>query len=213
MNNNIKCFIILTLLFCLYVYINAFFYVIKVSSNLSDNVFRLHIIANSNSEIDQNLKYKVRDNLVKYMNTVCNNFVSKEETINYILSHFSDFEEIVNKTIKNYGFNYTSKLEIGNFKFPTKTYGDISLPSGNYDALEVKIGKAEGKNWWCVLYPSLCFIDTDLSIVPEESKSKLKNSLGEEEYALISDNENPSINFKFKLVDFFTSNNFFIAEK
>ena len=77
------------------------------------------------------------------------------------------------------------------------------MPSGNYDALDVKIGKAEGKNWWCVLYPSLCFVDVTSGYVPEESKTELKDSLSEEEYALISDNESSNIKFKFKLVEFF----------
>lgn len=213
MKKNIKLFAILAILLCIYVFINALFYTNKVSSDLSTNIFRLHVIANSNSQTDQNLKLKVRDSLINYMSGVCCKTNSKQETINYILTHFNELEHIVNTTISDNGFNYNSNLEIGNYYFPTKTYGDISLPSGNYDALEVKIGKSEGKNWWCVLYPSLCFVDINYGIVPDESKSILKNSLTDEEYILISDSEKPTINFKFKLVEFFNNNNIFVANK
>ena len=212
MKKNKYCFITLSMLLALYIFISALFYVSEISTNLAKNVFRLHIIANSDSDEDQNLKYKVRNDLINYMNSVCSDLNSKEETIEYVYNHIKDFKKIANQTIKDNGFSYDVNVEVGNFKFPTKKYGDISLPSGNYDALEIKIGKTEGQNWWCVLYPSLCFVDVTSGIVPEESKENLKESLSEEEYALISDNESPSINFKFKLVEFFTNNNVFIAK-
>ena len=213
MKKNIYCFIILSILLAFYIFIGAFFYVQNVSTNLSKSVFRLHIIANSDSKEDQNLKYKVRDALINYMNSISKSFDSKEETIAYVSNHLDDFEKIANQTIKTNGFTYSAKAEIGNFSFPTKKYGDISLPSGNYDALDLKIGKAEGKNWWCVLYPSLCFVDVTSGYVPDESKDKLKDSLSEEEYILISDNESSNIRFKFKLVEFFANNNIFVAKK
>ena len=212
MKKNKYCFITLSILLALYIFISELFYVSEISTNLAKNVFRLHIIANSDSDEDQNLKYKVRNDLINYMNSVNSTSNSKEETIKFVSNHIEDLKKIANQTIKDNGFSYDVNVEVGNFKFPTKIYGDISLPSGNYDALEIKIGKAEGQNWWCVLYPSLCFVDVTSGIVPEESKENLKESLSEEEYALISDNESPSINFKFKLVEFFTNNNIFIAK-
>lgn len=214
MRKKIQCFIILTILLSIYIFLSAFFYVSNISSNLADSVFRLHIIANSNSNEDQNLKYKVRDELIKYMNSVCGNSLSKEETIAYVSNHLSDFEEIANNTLKENGFNYTASADVGNFYFPTKNYGDISLPSGNYDALDIKLGKANGRNWWCVLYPSLCFVDITSGIVPDESKEDLKNSLTEEEYAIISKtDENTIIHFKFKLIEFFNNKHIFMAKK
>jgi len=211
MKKNVYGFIIFTLLLAFYIFISALFYVSQVSSNLAQSVFRLHIIANSNSIEDQNLKYKIRDELINYMDSVCSKSYSKEETIKYISTHLKDFENIANQAIIKNGFNYTANAEIGNFEFPTKIYGDIRLPSGNYDALEIKIGKASGRNWWCVLYPSLCFVDVTSGVVPDESKEELKNSLNEEEYALISNTENPELNFKFKLVEFFKNNTMFVA--
>lgn len=203
----------LVLLLILYIFIESYFYVNQACYDLKDSVFRLHVIANSNSEADQNLKYIVRDNLIEYMNTICSSSSSKEETISIVKQHLSDFTEIANSTIKENGFSYTATVEIGNFEFPTKQYGDISLPAGYYDALKVILGNAQGQNWWCVLYPSLCFVDISSGIVPEESKSELKKQLNNEEYELISNHKNLSINFKFKLIELFAKNGLLSAQK
>ena len=110
---------------------------------------------------------------------------------------------IAKKVIKENGYKYNVNISIGNFEFPTKTYGDISFPAGNYDALRVEIGEAVGQNWWCVMFPPLCFVDVTSGVVPDESKQTIKENLNEEEYDLISDTENPSIKFKFSLIEFF----------
>ncbi len=211
-NSKIGIFMILILLLFLYTTVCAISYVSAVSTDISNSVFRLHVIANSNSDEDQNLKYKVRDNLLAYMNDICSNCSSKEEAINIVSKHQEEFRQVALETIKNEGFSYDVKIEIGNFEFPTKQYGDISLPAGLYDALKVEIGKAEGRNWWCVMFPSLCFVDISSGIVPEESKEDLQNVLSNEEYAIISNNSNQGIKFKFKLLEFFATNNL-IASK
>ena len=207
-----KNFIILSILFFLYVSISAFSYVNAVSCDLSKSVFRLHVIANSDSAEDQNLKYIVRDNIINYMKTLTENAKSKEETINLVSCHLSDFEDIANKTIKDNGFDYKAKVSIGNFNFPTKKYGDISFPAGYYDALKIQLGNSNGQNWWCVLYPSLCFIDISSGFVPEDSKETLESTLNEEEYKLISDTNNESIKIKFKLIELFNKNNLLTAK-
>jgi stage II sporulation protein R len=207
-----KKFIILSILFFLYVSISAFSYVNAVSCDLSKSVFRLHVIANSDSAEDQNLKYIVRDNIINYMKTLTENAKSKEETINLVSCHLSDFEDIANKTIKDNGFDYTAKVSIGNFNFPTKKYGDISFPAGYYDALKIQLGNSNGQNWWCVLYPSLCFIDISSGFVPEDSKETLESTLNEEEYKLISDANDQSIKIKFKLIELFNKNNLLTAK-
>ncbi len=211
-NSKIGIFMILILLLFLYTTVCAISYVSAVSTDISNSVFRLHVIANSNSDEDQNLKYKVRDNLLAYMNNICSNCSSKEEAINIVSEHQEEFRQVALETIKNEGFSYDVKIEIGNFEFPTKQYGDISLPAGLYDALKVEIGKAEGRNWWCVMFPSLCFVDISSGIVPEESKEDLQNVLSNEEYAIISNTSNKGIKFKFKLLEFFATNNL-IASK
>ena len=105
--------------------------------------------------------------------------------------------------IKENGYNYDVNIRIGNFEFPTKTYGDISFPAGNYDALRIEIGEAQGQNWWCVMFPPLCFVDVTSGVVPDESKEVIKDNLNEEEYNLISDNESSDVKFKFSLIEFF----------
>ena len=172
----------------------------------------MHVIANSNSDEDQALKYKVRDNLLNYMNDICSNCSTKEEAINLVILHQKEFRQVALDTIKSEGYSYDVKINIGNFEFPTKNYGDISLPAGFYDALRVEIGKAEGRNWWCVMFPSLCFVDVSSGIVPEESKEELQNVLSNEEYSIISDNSNSEIKFKFKLIEFFTNNGLLTAK-
>ena len=207
-----KKIILLLLLLSVYVFINAYSYVSKVSSNLQSSVFRLHVIANSDSIEDQNLKYKVRDNLIEYMNSICSNSSSKEETMQIVNDNISNFTDIVNKTVQENGFSYSASLEIGNFEFPTKTYADISFPAGFYDGIKIKLGKSEGQNWWCVLYPSLCFVDVTSGIVPDDSKEELQETLSEEEYRIISDTSNSTINFKFKLIEFFAKNKLLTAK-
>ena len=183
--------------------ISAISYVSAVSNNIANGVFRLHVIANSDSPEDQNLKYIVRDELIKYMNTLAKDCTSKQEVIEIAQNNISNFENIAKKTIQDNGFNYNVTVEIGNFDFPTKTYGDITLPAGTYDSLKIKIGKSEGQNWWCVMFPPLCFVDVTTGIVPEESKKEMKEAMPEEEYSLISNTNNSEVNFKFKLIEFF----------
>ena len=114
-NSKIGIIFILSILLILYTTTCAFFYVQAVSTDISDSVFRLHVIANSNSEDDQALKYEVRDNLLKYMNNICKDCTSKEEAINIVSEHQEEFKEIALKTIKNEGYSYAVKIEIGNF--------------------------------------------------------------------------------------------------
>lgn len=189
-----------------FIIVSAISYVSAVSTNISKGVFRLHVIANSDSEKDQNLKYIVRDNLINYMNSLTKNITSKDKAIEIAKEHKQDFYDIAKKTIEENGYNYDVNIEIGNSYFPTKYYGDITLPAGYYDALKVEIGDAEGQNWWCVMFPPLCFVDMSTGIVPNESKETIRKNLPEEEYALISDTSSRSINFKFKLIELFNKN-------
>ena len=211
-NTKVKFVIILTFLLSLYIFVCAYSYVNAISNNISDNVFRLHVLANSDSEDDQNLKFIVRDNLLNYMNKLCSNCTNKEEAISIVEENKEIFKQIAVDTIKKEGYSYDVNINIGNFEFPTKEYGDISLPAGNYDGLRVEIGKAEGQNWWCVMFPPLCFVDVSSGVVPDESKELLKENLSEEEFTLISDNSSSEINFKFKLLEIFSNNNLLTAK-
>ena len=197
-----RIFVILILL-SLFILISAISYVDAVSNNIADSVFRLHVIANSDSKEDQELKFKVRDELLSYMNIISKDSTSKQEAMQIVNEHKEEFTQIAKKVIKENGYNYTVNVQIGKADFPTKYYGDITLPAGTYDALKVQIGEAKGQNWWCVMFPPLCFVDVSTGIVPDNSKQELKQSLDNEEYDLISKTDNNEISFKFKIVELF----------
>ncbi len=213
MKKNINIVLFVLFLFFIFIFICANSYTSAVSSNISSSVFRLHVIANSDSEEDQNLKYIVRDNVLKYMNTLlCDNVYSKEETVKIISDNLDNFKSVAQNTVYENGYDYNVSVEIGNFSFPTKNYGDISLPAGYYDALRISIGNAEGRNWWCVMFPPLCFVDVTSGIVPEDSKVTLEENLSTEEYDLIS-NDSPEFKVKFKFIEFFENIKNTIAKK
>lgn len=199
----IKRFLIVLILFSFFIFISAASYVNAVSEDIAQSVFRLHVIANSDSKEDQDLKYKVRDKVLEYMNEISKNCSSKEEIILLAEEHKEEFKKIAENVIKQNGYDYEVNIKIGNFDFPTKTYGDISLPAGEYDALRIEIGEAKGQNWWCVMFPPLCFVDVTSGVVPDESKEVMKENLNDEEYNLISDKESSDIQFKFSLIEFF----------
>lgn len=202
MKKFIKRYFILLFVLSLFLILSAYSYVSAISSNLSNSVFRLHVIANSDTKEDQDLKYKVRDGLIEYMKTLTSSNNTKEEVIKIASEHKEDFKNIAKKIVVDNGYDYEINIEIGNFSFPTKTYGDISFPSGFYDALKVEIGNSKGQNWWCVMFPPLCFVDVNSGVVPDESKENLEENLSEEEYNLIS-NDSDITNFKFKIVELF----------
>lgn len=202
--SNLSKFFIIFLLLAIFILLSANSYVNAVSSNIADGVFRLHVIANSDSFEDQNLKYKVRDALLDYMNSICSDVSSKEDAMNIASEHLEDFKAIAENVIYENNYTYPVSVEIGKYDFPTKNYGDVSIPAGIYDALRVKIGKASGKNWWCVMFPPLCFVDVSSGIVPNESKELLQENMSTEEYDLITNSSNNSdLNFKFKIVELF----------
>ncbi len=213
MRKNFYMIFIIFILFFVYIFLCANSYTSAVSSDIASSVFRLHVIANSDSDEDQALKYIVRDNILKYMNSLIDtNVASKEETVEVISNNLDNFRRIAQDTVYEEGYNYTVNVEIGNFAFPTKDYGDISLPSGYYDALRISIGNADGRNWWCVMFPPLCFVDVTSGIVPEESKTTLEDTLSNEEYDLIS-GSSAQFEFKFKLVELFENIKNTIAKK
>ena len=211
MKKKLNFILILTILIFLYIVLLSFNYSQAISYNLSDSVFRLHIIANSDSSADQELKFKVRDKIIEYMNTLTSSSSDKKDVISIVNNHLDSFKEIALNTIKENGYNYDVNIKIGNFHFPTKSYGDISFPAGNYDALKIEIGDAIGQNWWCVLFPPLCFVNSSTGVVPDDSKNTLKENINSESYEIISEgnnsNDNTSdIKIKFKIIEFF--NNF-----
>lgn len=200
MKKNIYRLLLILLLFITFLIINIKYYASAVSNDLKENIFRLHIIANSDSEEDQELKLKIRDSIISYMEKLEKDCKTKNDVINIVTSNIQNFENIATQTIKENGFDYTVSIEIGEFYFPTKYYGNISMPAGMYDALKIKIGNASGQNWWCSLFPPLCFTDISSGIVDEEAKINLEENLANEEYSIIT-STSASYKFKFKLIE------------
>lgn len=124
---------------------------------------RIHIRANSNSEQDQTVKYKVKDNVVEALIPLLSQIESFEEAKCVISENFSMIEQVANQTLQDNGFSYTSSAMISNEYFPTRTYENITLEEGYYDALILNLGSGEGDNWWCIVFPAFCFTQTKKS--------------------------------------------------
>lgn len=118
---------------------------------------RIHVRANSNDEVDQAVKYKVKDEVVKFITPYCAQCVDKERATEIISSILDDIEDVCDKVLKQNGFNYKSKASVRREEFPTRVYGELTLEAGLYDALIIELGSGTGDNWWCVIYPPLCF--------------------------------------------------------
>lgn len=132
--------------------------------NDHEGIIRLHVIANSNTVDDQALKLKVRDAVIAYMDDQ-KELTTVDETRDFLKSDLRRLETIANGIIAAEGYNYSAKADIGVRYIPEKTYGDITFPAGNYEALNITLGKGDGENWWCVLFPPLCLLEegTDAS--------------------------------------------------
>lgn len=128
------------------------------SEELADKCLRIHIRANSNSDIDQTVKLKVRDSLTKYFEATLKDCKSKKEANDKLSESIPEIEKIANNTLEKNGFSYKASAKIRNEKFPDKQYGEYVFPAGYYDALIVNLGTGNGHNWWCVAFPPLCFV-------------------------------------------------------
>jgi stage II sporulation protein R len=126
-----------------------------------DDLIRFHVIANSDSEHDQLLKYAVRDEILKEVSPRLARSGSLLESRIILEGMYDELLDIARRVIQEWGYDYAVALEYGVFAFPTKSYGDIVLAGGDYEAVEIKIGQAQGANWWCVLFPPLCFVNAD----------------------------------------------------
>ena len=130
----------------------------KIKDDTYTEYLRIHIRANSNSIEDQNVKYKVKDEIVEALIPVLSEVETFEEAKSVISNNFSLITSVADNVLKQEGFNYSSRAKIDNEYFPTRTYANTTLESGYYDAVIVELGEAVGDNWWCVMYPPLCFI-------------------------------------------------------
>ena len=162
--------------------------VTETQQSLAKEVFRFHVIAESDSAKDQRIKLHVRDAVLRYMKS----HMSEEErksaysTKAWVKKHQKELVKTADKALKKEGVSYRAKAEVTTCYFPDKRYGDITFPEGNYEALRITLGNGSGHNWWCVLYPSLCFTNATCAVVDEDGKKELKEALSAEEYEMVT---------------------------
>lgn len=168
-----------------------------IQSGISKKIIRFHVIANSDSSEDQSLKLKVKEAVVNYTETCLENSESLEQSEAILLSESENIAAIARNVIAENGYDYEISVELTDTYFPTKSYGNYTFPPGTYRAFQIKIGEAKGQNWWCVLYPPLCFIDISHGVVDEGAETKLKDTLTTEEFNAVSDGEDVIFRFKY----------------
>lgn len=180
----------------------------KIVESISKKIIRFHVIANSDNEKDQALKLKVKDNILSFIQPLLKNSKSIAESKKILEQNDEKIKAIARKIIKDNGYSYSVTTTLDRENFPVKTYGDITLPQGEYEAYRVIIGSGQGKNWWCVMFPPLCFVDiTKGEVANKQTEKEMKSVLNDKEYDLVNSNssnkkQNSSkITYKFKIVE------------
>ena len=169
----------------------------RLQQTISDKVLRFHVLANSDSEADQNLKLAVRDAVGSFMQEKLTAVENLEECELVVRQSLGEIEEAAAETIAENGYDYDVTAELEHTSFPVKNYGSYTFPAGDYEALRIVIGEGNGHNWWCVLYPNLCFLDKTCAVVSDEGKEDLKGVLTDEEYQLLTDNKELKVKWFF----------------
>lgn len=169
-----------------------------LQEGIAKEIIRFHVIANSDSPEDQQLKLRVKDTLVKELSPLFKDSANIEESRAIIQSNLSRIATTATEIIHQYGYSYSVTVSLEPSYFPMKVYGDYTFPPGTYEALRVKIGDASGQNWWCVMFPPLCFVDETYSIVDIETEGQLEQLLTEEELDALKDHSVP-VKYKSKL--------------
>lgn len=165
-----------------------------VCTEIPNDVFRFHILANSDTEEDQVLKLKVRDKVLERTKILFDTANSKSDAEEFVKANLETIEKIAQNEVYKNGYNYPVKAEVVNMHFDTRYYESYTLPSGMYDALRITIGNAKGHNWWCVMYPSICISTVD------EGKDRAKDALSDDEYSVVTDDK---VEYKFFIVELF----------
>lgn len=161
--------------------------------NVSDNVFRLHILANSDSETDQNLKLRVRDKVLEYTECLYKNADNLQNAEQLTKESLQDIANVAQREVLDNGYSYQVKAEVRKIHFDTRYYENVTMPSGDYEALRITIGEGKGHNWWCVMYPSLCVGATT-------NYEELKDKTTDNEYKMMADG---GYDVQFKVVEYF----------
>lgn len=178
----------------------------EIVEDISQKLIRFHVIANSDTKEDQALKLQVRDKILAYVSPLLKESSSLQQSREILRNENENILNICRNTIKEKGYSYDVTSTLSREHFPVKTYGNITLPQGEYEAYRVIIGSGAGKNWWCVMFPPLCFVDiTKGEVAEEETKTEMKKVLTDKEYDLVDNSEDDNLVVRFKIVDLFKS--------
>lgn len=172
----------------------------QLQESISEKIMRFHVLANSDSDEDQEVKLKVRDAVGEYIEPYIQECHDLEETESVVEQKLPQIVELAEQVLAENGFVYGAVAELTDCEFPVKTYGEYTFPAGEYRALEVRLGDAKGHNWWCVLYPNMCFKGSVYEIIEDDAREELREVLDEEEYEAVFDSGDYEI--RFKILDF-----------
>jgi len=184
--------IIITLIFSMNIYTNA------MTKSISKKVIRFHVLANSNSTEDQALKLKVRDNVVAYTKEILKNSSSLNESRDILTVNIPTIKNIAVNTLALENNYDNVEVLLTTSHFPDKSYGELTFPEGEYEALKIIIGEGKGNNWWCVMFPPLCFTDINSGAIDTDSQKLLQENLSKSEMALLKEKTN-EVKIKFKI--------------
>lgn len=169
---------------------------LEMQKGIAEKIIRFHVIANSDTKADQNLKLAVRDAVGIKMSGLLKDAADRSRSEAVIRKNMEDMKQTAEKVIAERGYDYDVDICLTDTDFPVKTYGAYTFPAGNYEALEIVIGAGKGHNWWCVMYPNMCFSDTRYEVIDEDARSSLKRVLSEDEYQQVLASGDYQVKFK-----------------
>lgn len=170
---------------------------IHIQEIYAKEIVRFHVLANSDTEEDQELKLKVRDSVGAYVSKLLDGVTTREETIQVMENHLSEIKKVAEEEIKRQGYEYPVRVGIKQVDFPVKSYGVYHLPAGEYTSLQVLIGDAKGANWWCVMYPNMCFMGNTYEIVEGKEKEQMYQVFTLFEYKKLVESPDKEIRMKY----------------
>ena len=169
---------------------------------IASKILRFHVLANSDTSYDQAIKLEVRDAVGTYLKPFLSDADSLEETKQIVTDHMDEIIEEAMLTLEKKGYDYEVTAQIARVDFPEKTYGSYTFPKGEYEALQIRIGEGKGQNWWCVLYPNMCFKGSVFEVMEEEAEKSLREVLSPWEYADVF--HSGKVELRFKILEYFT---------
>lgn len=174
---------------------------VSPSLSLEDRILRLHILAAGDDTASQEIKLHVRDAILNHIQSATAGAGTAKEAEDALSPLLPEIIAVANGTLADYGVSYTATAELVTEFFPIKQYGSVLLPPGEYRALRIVLGEGEGKNWWCMLYPSLCFTEGITATLPDEEREELRGFLSEEEYDTLFSGKGKKPVFRFRIME------------